>query len=415
MRYFSVFILAFIFLMVGCTPTKEVSKTTTETKKDSVVTATIEERDLDELVITAPKKKDYKLPIYNPSYKREHDLLHTALNVWFDWEKQHVNGKATLDLKPYFYPSDKLVLDAKGFDFKKVAMMKPDKSIVDLKYDYDGYLITVQLDKKYTSKEQYKIYFEYTAKPNEAPVGGSQAITSDKGLYFINPLGEDPDKPMQIWTQGETESNSKWFPTIDKPNERCTQELTVTVQNKYATLSNGDLKTSKVNDDGTRTDYWVMDKPHAPYLFMLAIGEYAFVKDTWKGKEVGYYVEKDYKDHARAIFPYTVEMLGFFSEKLGYEYPWSKYSQVIVRDYVSGAMENTTGVIYGEFMQGTDRDLIDVKTNEKIVAHELIHHWFGDLVTCESWANLPLNESFANYGEYLWMEYKPGKDAAAHH
>jgi aminopeptidase N len=126
-------------------------------------------------------------------------------------------------------------------------------------------------------------------------------------------------------------------------------------------------------------------------------------------------VEPEFEQDARAIFPYTVEMLDFFSKKLGVKYPWPKYSQVVVRDYVSGAMENTTAVIFGEFMQRPRRELIDERTNEKIVAHEMFHHWFGDLVTCESWANLTMNEGFANYSEYLWLEHKYGADEADFH
>jgi aminopeptidase N len=148
---------------------------------------------------------------------------------------------------------------------------------------------------------------------------------------------------------------------------------------------------------------------------MIAIGEYAVVNDTWNGKPVSYYVEPKFEQHARSIFPHTPEMLTFFSNQLNYPYPWQKYSQVVVRDYVSGAMENTTAVIFGEFMQGTDRELLDNLQNEKIVAHEMYHHWFGDLVTCESWANLTLNEGFANYSEYLWLEHKYGKDEADFH
>ena len=171
-----------------------------------------------------------------------------------------------------------------------------------------------------------------------------------------------------------------------------------------------------MNDDGTRTDYWKMDQPHAPYLFMLAIGEFAVVEDEpYKGKPVNYYVEPEYEEHAEAIYPHTPEMLSFFSGITGVDYPWQKYSQVVVRDYVSGAMENTTGVIFGEFIQKTERELIDVLINDKIVAHELFHHWFGDYVTCESWANLTLNEGFANYSEYLWLEHHYGRDEADQH
>ncbi|MBL4756026.1 MAG: M1 family metallopeptidase, partial [Flavobacteriales bacterium] len=281
----------------------------------------------------------------------------------------------------------------------------------DLKYSYENDKITIQLDRAYQRSEEFQVFIEYTAKPNELEVEGSNAISDAKGLYFINNKNEEEDKPQQIWTQGETESNSCWFPTIDKPNERMTQEIYITIENKFLTISNGLLIYSTDNGDGTRTDYWKQDQNHAPYLAMMAIGEYAVIKDQWRDIEVNYYVEQEYEPYAKAIFGNTPEMLQFYSDLLGVDYPWAKYSQVVVRDYVSGAMENTTAVIHGEFLQRDDRELLD-GTNEDVVAHELFHHWFGDLVTCESWANLPLNESFATYGEYLWNEYKYGRDEA---
>jgi aminopeptidase N len=129
-----------------------------------------------------------------------------------------------------------------------------------------------------------------------------------------------------------------------------------------------------------------------------------------------YYVEPKYEPYAKDIFAHTPEMLTFFSEKLGYNFPWQQYAQIVIRDYVSGAMENTGAVTFGEYMQQTKRELLDDNFgNEKTVAHEMFHHWFGDLVTCESWSNLTLNEGFANYSEYLWLEHKYGKDAADQH
>ena len=249
---------------------------------------------------------------------------------------------------------------------------------------------------------------------NEEEEKGSAAITSDKGLFFINPTKSDSLKPVQIWTQGETENNSRWFPTIDKPNERCTEEITLTVEDKFSTLSNGKLISSVKNPDGTRTDYWKQDKPHAPYLFMIAVGEYATIEDRWQDVPLYYMVEKPFAPYAKQIFNHTPEMIGFFSELFNYKYPWDKYTQVVTRDYVSGAMENTSAVVFGEFVQKTDRELID-NDNDYIVAHELSHHWFGDLVTMESWANLTLNEGFANYAEYLWQEHKYGKMRADEH
>jgi len=129
---------------------------------------------------------------------------------------------------------------------------------------------------------------------------------------------------------------------------------------------------------------------------------------------VNYYVEKEYEPYAKAIFGNTPEMMEFYSKKLGVEFPWNKYSQVVVRDYVSGAMENTSAALFGEFVQRNDRELLD-KNYEYVIAHELFHEWFGDYVTCESWSNIPLNESFATYGEYLWKEHKYGLEAADHH
>lgn len=350
---------------------------------------------------------------YNPAATRLADLMHTRLKVRFDWEKQHLLGEATLTLKPFFYPQNTVVLDAKGFAIRSVKLVTGANQ-KDLKYTYDQQKLTVALDKTYTRHQEYQIFIQYTAKPNELPVKGSAAITADKGLYFINPLGKEPNKPRQIWTQGETEANSAWMPTIDKPNERMTQEIYLTVAQKYTTLSNGLLVSSTKNADGTRTDYWKLAQPHAPYLAMLAVGEFAVVRDKWRNIHVDYYVEPRYKNTAKAVFGNTPKMMEFFSKKLGVDFPWPKYASVVVRDYVSGAMENTTASVFMESLQVTPRELPDTDWDD-IIAHELFHQWFGDLITLESWANLPLNESFANYSEYLWAEHHAGRAAADAH
>ncbi|WP_165864914.1 M1 family aminopeptidase [Rufibacter latericius] len=348
---------------------------------------------------------------YQPAAERLVDLVHTTLNVRFDWTKQHLLGEATLTLKPYFYPQKQVVLDAKGFDIHQVALLK-GKQQVPLKYSYDQQQLTLQLDKPYTRKDTLQLFISYTAKPNDLKAKGSEAIQSDKGLYFINPLGAEEGVPRQIWTQGETEANSAWFPTIDKPNERMTQDIFITVENRFKTLSNGTLVSSKDLKNGLKTDHWWMAKPHAPYLVMMAIGEFSVVKDKWRNKEVSYWVEPEYASTAKATFGRTPAMLEFFSQKLGVAFPWDKYAQVVVRNFVSGAMENTTASTFMESVQQDRRELLD-KNWDHIIAHELFHQWFGDYVTTESWANLPLNESFADYSEYLWAEHQYGPDEAA--
>ena len=350
--------------------------------------------------------------IYRETPLKINDLVHTKLDARFDFKKSYLNGKVWLTLKPHFYPTDSLQLDAKGMDIHQVELVSAGKNS-QLSYSYDSLFLTIKLNKTYQKDEKYTIYINYTAKPNEFKTEGSAAITDAKGLYFINPTGEDKKKPTQVWTQGETEGTSVWVPTIDRPNQKCTDEFNLTVPAKYVTLSNGKLVAQTKNADGTRTDNWKMDLPHSPYLFFIGIGDFAIVKDSYKGKEVNYYVEKDYEKVARKIFGLTPEMMQFFSEKVtGIEYPWNKYSQIVGRDYVSGAMENTTATLHQETAQQDARQLVDENNWESTIAHELFHQWFGDYVTAESWSNITVNESFADYSELLWAEYKYGADAA---
>ncbi len=352
---------------------------------------------------------------YRETPTRINNLVHTKLEVTPDFSKSYLYGKAWITLRPHFYPTDSLTLDAKGMEFKKVALQK-GAQLIPLTYDYNDWELRIKLDRAYKAADSYTIFIDYVAKPEEFEAKyGRSGMLGIKGMYFINPTGEEKNKPTQIWTQGETESNSAWFPTIDKSNQRCTQELSVTVNNKYTTLSNGKLISQKKNTDGTRTDYWKMDLPHAPYLFFLGVGEYAVVKDTWKGKEVNYYVEPEYAPVAKRIFGNTPEMMTFFSKITGVEYPWIKYSQITGRDFVAGAMENTTATLHQEGAQQDARQLVDGNNWEGTIAHELFHHWFGDYVTTESWSNLTVNESFANYSEVLWDEYKYGQDAGDEH
>ena len=347
---------------------------------------------------------------YRSTRTREIDIVHTKLEVSFDWEKQYLHGTASLDVTTHFFPQSEFDLDAKGMSVHSVELYNGEQ-YETINHSYSEDKIGIVLAEEMSSGDTLSLRIKYTAKPNERMLAGSNAIKSDKGLYFINPLNEEPNKPQQIWTQGETESNSVWFPTIDSPNEKSTQEMYITVQNRFKTLSNGLLVESMSNEDGTRTDYWVMDLPHSPYLFMMAVGEFEVVEDIWNDLPLSYWVEPEYAPFAKDIFGHTPEMLSFFSDLLGVDFPWQKYAQIVVRDYVSGAMENSSASVFMDAVQATKRDLIDRHWDDYI-AHELFHQWFGDLVTTESWSNLTLNEGFATYSEYLWDDYKYGRDEA---
>ena len=388
-------VLPFFFLLSACSTTQK-----------STANSNLETINLDTVEITASRENPYRA-----SATKDFDLMHNKLEVSFDYTTQHLLGKATITLQPHFYPQTSLTLDAKQFDLHEVSLLLADNTHKALTYTYDSLELKIQLDKKYTAGEPLKIFIDYTAKPEEHKGGGSEAITDDKGLYFINPTGNDSTKPIQIWTQGETESNSRWFPTIDKPNQKCTDDIYITHLKKYVSLSNGTMISSTSVNDTLVTDYWKMDLKHAPYLVMMAIGDFAIIKDKWRDVPVNYYVEKEYAPYAKQIFGNTPQMMEFFSQKLGFDYPWQQYAQIVVRDYVSGAMENTSATLHYDNLQRNTRELLD-ENNEDIISHELFHQWFGDLVTTESWSNIPLNESFATYGEYLWKEYKYGREEA---
>ena len=416
MKKITLFFALSLFLL-ACTTAKVISKNQafldeTENSEFNEFDSTASNDEFEDYSEMEYDEEQKVRAIYNGSRTLYTDLIHTKLEVNFNWAKSQLNGLATITAKPHFHASDSLVLDAKGMDIKKVEM---NGKVLNYVYK-DSLTLNIKLDRSYSRDEKFTLQIDYVAKPDERTVNGSAAITSDKGLFFINPKGVDKSKMPQIWTQGETEANSVWFPTIDAPNAKTTEEIQMTVDDKYATLSNGKLISSKKNLDGTRTDHWKQDLPHAPYLFMMAVGEFKVVKDFYtrpdgSQMEVNYYVEPEFEKDAKAIFGETPAMIKFFSQKLGVEYPWDKYTQIVVRNYVSGAMENTGAVIFGDYVYKNQRELLD-NNDQSTIAHELFHHWFGDLVTCESWANLPLNESFANYSQYLWDEYRYGIDEA---
>jgi aminopeptidase N len=429
-----------LLLMVSCSASKKstTEKSTTQTapsqapstssvaqadslSRDSSSASTAaheegEDNDLDDAIersqgvpVWAPKV--YK---FNPSRERKWDLLHTALDARLDFDRCELNGTATLKLTPFFYPQDSLVLDAKGMLIQSITRVD-SKLSKPLSFRYpDSLQLVIAVGGTMKAGEALELRIQYTARPNLRPLGGSEAISSDKGLYFINPTGKEPNKPRQVWTQGETEATSVWLPTIDSPNERCTQSLTLTVPDTLTTLSNGVMVRSVKLPGRLRADTWQLNQPHAPYLFMLAAGTFGVVKDNWRGKEVSYYLDPEYVPYARSVFGRTPEMIEFFSTRLGTPYPWPNYREIVIHDFVSGAMENTTAVTFYDALNADNRSLLD-GNHDDIISHELFHHWFGDYVTTESWANLPLNESFATYGEYLWFEYKDGRLAADRH
>lgn len=333
------------------------------------------------------------------------DLIHTELHVKPQWADQTLEGKALLTLKPYFYPQKTLKLNAREMVVSSVTAGKQA-----LKYENDGRYLSIALDREYRAEDTLRVEIVYLAQPGKIREEEGEENKSEKGLFFINPEGKTKGLPTQFWTQGETQCNSAWFPTLDAPNQNHTQDIYITLEMKYTTLSNGLLVSSTDQGNGLKTDHWSQRLPHAVYLTMMAAGDFVKVTDeNFRRFEVSYYLEPEYAPYAQGIFGRTPEMIGYFEELLGVPYPWEKYAQVPIRKFISGAMENTTATTHALSVLKNDHQLVDGH-DDAVIAHELFHHWFGNYVTCESWAQLPLNEAFANYSEFLWATHKYGRE-----
>ncbi|MFN4086087.1 MAG: M1 family aminopeptidase [Spirosomataceae bacterium] len=335
------------------------------------------------------------------------DLLHSRLEITPLFATERIQGQATLWLKPYFYPQNQVILDAKGMVISEVRV-KGKKST----FQYNDRILTIPLGRQVSRFDTLEVSVSYLAGPDLLKKAIPSIKSTDRGLYFVDADEKQPDLPTQLWTQGETHGNSCWFPTLDSPNQKHTQEVILKVEDRFETLSNGLLKSRKKLANGQREDTWILSQPHAVYLTMIAVGEWEKIPDqVYKGHEIAYYVEKKYASSAQAIFGKTGSMIRFFEFLTGTPFPWPGYAQIVAREFVTGAMENTGATVHGDFILKSPNQLVD-QDQEDIIAHELFHQWFGNLVTCESWSHLAVNESFADYSEYLWKEASQGKEAA---
>lgn len=325
---------------------------------------------------------------------RSYDVLNYRINISFDEEQKKVFGTTAIRLRPFLQNIDSVQLDAADMAIQSVTMA--DGKI--LRYDNRSPHLAIHLDHPYTPSDTFTVVVEY-------------ACTPKKGLYFMQPDSSHPKLHRQIWTQGEDMDNHYWFPCYDFPNEKATSEVIATVPEEFTVLSNGRL-VKETHDAGhrTRTFDWREEKPHASYLIMLVAGKYSIVKDTYRNLSVTYYMYPEDAARAKLIYGRTPEMLKIFEAKIGFRFPWEKYSQVFIDDFMWGGMENTTAVTMNTALLVDARSVTEMSPDPTI-AHELAHQWWGDVVTCRDWSHLWLNEGFATYFERVYDEAVHGEDA----
>jgi aminopeptidase N len=341
----------------------------------------------------------------------QYDLEHVKLDIRFDWQKEAVAGVATLTLKPSVPGLRRVELDAgKTMTFGAIATDKGVTLSAESKPDIEKLYIT--LDRDYRLGETVTLVIPYESGSQQ--VGGGLLGSFGNGLVFIKPTEREPNLPYQIWSQGETQYNHNWFPCYDFPNDKITSEMIVTVEKKYTAVSNGKLLSKKERSDGTHTFHWRMDQPHAVYLTSVAVGEFEKIEQKYDDVPVDSYVYKSNFQDAKRTVSKIADMVKTFSEKTGVKYPYPKYAQVMLAKF-GGGMENISSTHLTDTTVHDDRAALDAADDSNgLLAHELAHQWFGDLVTCRDWSEIWLNESFATYFDAVYVEKDRGRDEYLH-
>ena len=345
------------------------------------------------LVLHAQKVDVYERPLqYERS--RDYDAKHYRIALTFDLDKKYFEGENKITLTPLRDDFKECLLDAEEL----VVAAVTNSENMPLQFTQTDKLITVHLSKAYEYGETVTFTVKY------------HATNPKVGLFFDE---ESPANPVMVSTVSWPDRAHHWFPCYDFPHDKVTDEMIITVKNKYKVLSNGKLVSVKEDKkNGTKTYHWSQELPHSTYLFMLAIGPFAVIEDSLGSLPVTYWVyEKDVED-AKWIFKKTPHIIDYFNSLFGYQYPWAQYAQV-TSPRMGGGAENTTATVLGQGVIHDRRAEQDFSW-ERIIAHEAAHQWWGDLITLRTWSQTWLNESFGTYSDYLYTRHDKGKDEGAY-
>ncbi|MGF1490095.1 MAG: M1 family aminopeptidase [Prochloraceae cyanobacterium] len=343
-------------------------------------------------------RKSFQLPGAKPQYNpdRPGTVKDIILDLILDIPNKSFKGNCTIGIIPIRKGIRQITLDAVDLKIKSVFINKVSQS-----FDYDGKELRINLYKP-TTEAEIKISIDYSV---ELP---------QRGIYFISPEEYYPDKPTQVWTQGEDEDSRYWFPCFDYPGQLATSEIKVRVPEQYTVISNGSLiAVTELEEE--KIYHWFQQQIHPTYLMTLAVGEFAEIKDSWNNIPILYYVEKDRQEDAKRSMGKTPKMMEFLAQKYSYPYPYPKYAQVCVADFIFGGMENTSTTLLTDRCLLDERAAIDNKNTESLVLHELAHQWFGDLVVIKHWSHAWIKEGMASYAEVLWSEHEYGADDGAYY
>ena len=326
---------------------------------------------------------------------RDYDLQHSTIRLAFDPEQRKVIGDVAHRVAMLRDGADRVTFDSVGLRMESVTL-----DGAPARYELTATQLAVPLPAPARHGDAHTVEIRYDGSPRQ-------------GLFFILPNKNYPDRPRQIWTQGEAEDTRYYLPTYDYPNDRLTTDTYLTVPAGWQTISNGRLESKTPAADGQVVWHWVQDAPLSTYLISVVAGEFDRTDDSWRSIPLSYYAPRGRGNRIPVTFEHTRAMLDFFSSTFGVPYPWPKYAQVTVDEFTEDGMENTSATTLAT------RALMNPLTaaehplrEDDLISHELAHQWFGDLVTCKDWTNLWLNEGFATVMEYIWEEHEYGRDEA---
>ena len=351
------------------------------------------------------QKGPFALPGTERQYERARPfpIRKLALDLKLDLEKGQLRGRAVIDFERASPDGTELVLDAINFE-KLSCQLKLPSGAIKPAYSYDGDQLVISIPLKAKAGQ---LIIRYSATP-------------ERGLYFLRPDKEVPDRPLQVWSQCQDEDARHWFPCHDKPHVKMGFSLTVEVPHGFTAISNGEPVQQSV--PASKKQNWKfaydMPGPLPSYLVTLVVGKFDRVEDRPaivgdREIPVHYFVPEGRAKDSQRSFGETPNMIELFSQLTGPPYPWSRYSQVVVSDFVFGGMENTSCTTMYEHVMLDEKAGLDISSHD-LVAHELAHQWFGDLVTCRDWSHAWLNEGFATYFEHLEKENRLGRAEYLH-
>jgi aminopeptidase N len=327
-------------------------------------------------------------------YARDRDfqVRHLALDVTPDFRHRSVSGTAVITFAPNGQPLEEMSLDAVDLRIQSVGSTEKIAA-----YNSTTDKLTITFDQPIPVGRESRVTIVYSAEPR-------------LGLYFRTPELGYKAEDEHVFSQGEAIEARHWYPCFDAPNEKFTSEITCHAPADMTVLSNGRLVAEEAEGNGQRMTHWSQDQPHANYLITLVAGHFKKWEDHHGEIPLPVYTPPSDEGDVALTFRDTRDVMEFYEQEIGEPFPWPKYGQVVVQDFVAGGMENTSLTTL------TDRTLHtaaseNLQDSDGLIAHEMAHQWFGDLVTCKDWSQLWLNESFATFYAELYNEHKNGADA----